>query len=110
MKMNEKYNGEPMIFTFANEVHSTFTLVVEEGTGDNLWDEDIENGYVDYINWTMYAIKMDCDLPVFTEWDGGMVLTQKYVQDMTIEEIWDRVHDEVGGTLSAAHYASEMTM
>lgn len=42
---------------------------ISEGTGDNLLDEDVEAGYVDYIYYDTYI--MDSDI---REYDGGMVL------------------------------------
>lgn len=44
-------------------------IKISEGTGDNLLDEDIEAGYVDYIYYEQYV--MD---PEMRETDGGMVM------------------------------------
>lgn len=46
----------------------------DEGTGDNLLPEDIEAGYVDYVNYTVYDIS---DLDYVREVDGGMILLKK---------------------------------
>lgn len=46
----------------------------DEGTGDNLLDEDIEAGYVDYVYYTVYGI---WDLDDVKEIDGGMILLDK---------------------------------
>ena len=94
MNINEKYNGDNLALVLCDK--GAYVVVIEEGTGDNLWSEDIDEGYVDYINWTMYAIKMDYDIPTLVEWDGGMVLTKKYVVEMTIEEVCDLVRNDIG--------------
>lgn len=96
MNTNEKYNGETLALMFAKENDGAYAVVIEEGTGDNLWDEDIEKGYVDYINWELFTVKMDYGLPLFREWDVGMILTKDYVQDMTVEKVCDLVRQDVG--------------
>jgi hypothetical protein len=52
----------------------TFNQIVRisEGTGDNLLDEDIEAGYVDYIYYEQYSVETD-----FPEVDGGMVMLKE---------------------------------
>lgn len=47
-----------------------------EGTGDNLLDEDIEAGYVDYIYYDQFV--MD---PEMREFDGGMVMLTELFRD-----------------------------
>lgn len=49
---------------------------ISEGSGDNLLDEDIEAGYVDYIYYEQYV--MDPDM---RETDGGMVMLTELFQD-----------------------------
>lgn len=44
-------------------------IKISEGSGDNLNDEDVEAGYVDYIYYEQYV--MD---PHMRETDGGMVM------------------------------------
>lgn len=58
---------------------------ISEGTGDNLLDEDVANGYVDYINYDYYDTLND--LADGNSHDGGMVLLKKNYADMTLEEI-----------------------
>lgn len=58
---------------------------VAEGSGDNLMDEDIERGYVDYIYYDQFA--KECCLPVV---DGGMVMLTELFRDKyksTVEAI-----------------------
>lgn len=52
-------------------------LYVAEGTGDNLWQEDMDEGYVDYLYIEVY--KMD-GTEMF-EVDGGELLLKEYVRD-----------------------------
>jgi len=52
-------------------------LYVAEGTGDNLWQEDMDEGYVDYLYIEVY--KMD-GTEMF-EVDGGELLLKEYVKD-----------------------------
>lgn len=112
MMMNERYNGEPIAMTFKGMDNNIYTVAVEEGTGDNLLLEDMDNGYIDYVNWTMHAMKMDYNLPVFVEWDGGMVLTKTYVQEMTVEEVCNMVCKDlgVGFTLLSVSSEEELAM
>lgn len=51
-------------------------IQISEGTGDNLHDEDIEKGYVDYIYYEQYS--RGCGFP---EVDGGMVMLTEMFQD-----------------------------
>lgn len=66
-------------------------MLVSEGTGENLWDEDRAEGYVDYIMYNFYETEEN--MRNFDDYDGGMVLCEKYVQDMSQEEILERVLD-----------------
>lgn len=72
-------------------------ICANEGTGDNLLPEDVEEGYVDYVNYTTYEIDDDG----ITEADGGMVLLKEYVRDRYKEDmdmIVDVVTDYLGDT------------
>lgn len=64
---------------------------ITEGTGDNLLQEDIEEGYVDYIYYEVFDLAYD-----FPEVDGGMVLTAEYVADMDELEIVRRTLNMMG--------------
>ena len=82
------------IYIMVKECGFEPTLIrIEEGTGDNLLDEDIEEGFVDYINYETFGICV-CDGDfVVNDGDGGMVLCEKYVAEMTEEEVIDAVLD-----------------
>ena len=45
---------------------------IAEGTGDNLFPEDIEEGYADYIYYEQYELSQG-----FPEIDGGQVLMEE---------------------------------
>lgn len=62
-----------------------------EGTGDNLLQEDIDEGYVDYIYYDYYDSLID--VKEDSAHDGGMILLKKYYQDMRLEEIIREVQD-----------------
>lgn len=62
-------------------------VVFGPGTGDNLLREDIEAGYVDYINWTSYDMMFDGVEPEMKEYDGGMVLLEESYEDLAMEDI-----------------------
>lgn len=51
-------------------------IKISEGSGDNLNDEDIEAGYVDYIYYEQYV--MD---PYMRETDGGMIMLTELFQE-----------------------------
>lgn len=95
MKTTDRYNGETLAMLITDEIATTI-FIIEEGTGDNLLDEDIDSGYIDYVNWTSYDLKIDDTLPIFVEADGGMVLTKEYVCDMTVNDICKAVCGECG--------------
>ena len=44
-------------------------IIANEGTGDNLLQEDIDAGYVDYVYYTTYSVTDTVE-----EEDGGMML------------------------------------
>lgn len=52
-------------------------IKISEGSGDNLLDEDMDAGYVDYIYYEQYV--MD---PHMRETDGGMVMLTELFQEL----------------------------
>lgn len=52
-------------------------LHISEGSGDNLTDDDMEHGYLDYIYYDTYA--MDGGI---RETDGGLVLLSNLFREM----------------------------
>ena len=75
LRNNKDDEGVLVFFEYEGEKR---IMVMQEGTGDNLEPEDIEDGYVDYINLTMYVYDGACEIE---ELDGGMRLTTELVQD-----------------------------
>ena len=49
---------------------------IDEGSGDNLTDDDVAQGYVDYIYYEVYNVQQD--LP---EVDGGMIMLTEPFQE-----------------------------
>lgn len=72
------------IMIWAKDKSTGYIYRITEGTGDNLLQEDIDDGYVDYIYYDYYAsyedIKDDC------AYDGGQILTKKLCADMSQQE------------------------
>ena len=64
-------------------------VVAAEGTGDNLLDEDEEQGYKDYAMLSLYSIDGD-ELALV---DSGQMMTEKLIADMTDEEYIERLED-----------------
>lgn len=67
-------------------------ILLEEGTGDNLLDEDMREGYVDYLNWSSYTMSLfadGLDVPEaeFSPVDGGMIMLRKYAVSMEVGEL-----------------------
>jgi hypothetical protein len=51
-------------------------IKISEGSGDNLTDDDMEQGYVDYIYYECYSRE-----PEFPEVDGGMIMLTELFQE-----------------------------
>lgn len=49
---------------------------ISEGTGDNLFDEDMDAGYVDYIYYEQYELGVTLD-----EVDGGQIMLTELFQE-----------------------------
>lgn len=66
-----------------NKKKEMLCVVIQEGTGDNLLDEDLEEGYVDYLNYYCFPVSdhMIC------EGDGGMIMFKDYYADKSLEDI-----------------------
>ena len=63
-------------------------LRIQAGTGDNLFEEDIQKGFVDYCLWSTFKpenIDIDGELDMECL-DGGMVLSKKYFTPKTALE------------------------
>jgi hypothetical protein len=68
---NEAYND---IFIYVQTKRQI--VRIDEGSGDNLTDDDIAQGYVDYIYYEVYNVQQD--LP---EVDGGMIMLTELFQE-----------------------------
>lgn len=64
-------------------------ITAVEGTGDNLTDEDIADGYNDYVMTSIY--KQEGEELILE--DGGQMLTKEMIKDMEIEDLAQRVVD-----------------
>lgn len=68
---NEVYND---IFIYVQTEKQI--IRIDEGSGDNLTDDDIDQGYVDYIYYEVYNVQQD-----FPEIDGGMIMLKELFQE-----------------------------
>ena len=91
-----------------NEKGNPTVFHVQEGTGDNLLAEDIEEGFTDYIYYTIYEGEItypmidayesgdDLDTLEDMESDGGMVLLYSGYINLTVQQICWKVLDMCG--------------
>ena len=68
---NEAYND---IFIYVPTMRQI--IRIDEGSGDNLTNDDIDQGYVDYIYYEVYNVQQD--LP---EVDGGIIMLTEWFQE-----------------------------
>ena len=68
---NEAYND---IFIYVPTMRQI--IRIDEGSGDNLTDDDIAQGYVDYIYYEIYNVQQD-----FPEVDGGTIMLTEWFQE-----------------------------
>lgn len=73
-------------------------ITAEEGTGDNLLDEDVKDGLVDYYMSSMFN-KADEDIALV---DSAQIMTTKLIKDMdeeeqikTLRDYWELTGDYV---------------
>ena len=67
-------------------------ITIVEGTGDNLTDEDIKDGYIDYVMTSIYRVEGE---EIILE-DGGQMLSQTPIKDLEEDELVSRVLDYWG--------------
>lgn len=70
----EKIEGYDDLYIFVPEMRQIIRIA--EGTGDNLLNEDIEDGYVDYLCYEQY--ELDADMPYIC---GGQILLTDMFRD-----------------------------
>lgn len=79
--LKEVDKSEFLVYDKVNEYY----IKICEGTGDNLFPEDVEDGYVDYIYYSIYD--NISDYANDSESDGGMILLKELYAKMSIEDI-----------------------
>ena len=67
-------------------------ITIVEGTGDNLTDEDIKDGYTDYVMTSIYRVDGE---DIVLE-DSGQMLSQTLIADLEEDELVRRVLDYWG--------------
>lgn len=86
---------EDLLLFFPDEPGGIF-LSFYEGTGDNLLHEDIEAGYVDYVNYETFCLSKDYGDNTLKELDGGMLMTKQYVKEMSLVTLIREICKEAG--------------
>lgn len=74
----------------------------DEGSGDNLTDDDIEQGYVDYIYYEVYNVQQD-----FPEIDGGMIMLKELFQEL-FQEKFKSTKDAIPAVLDMTIYLKNL--
>lgn len=64
-------------------------ITIVEGTGDNLTDEDIKDGYTDYVMTSVYRVDGE---DIVLE-DAGQMLSDTLIKDLEEDELVRRVLD-----------------
>ena len=87
--------GYDDIFVFVPEMRQIIRIA--EGNGSNLLQEDIENGYVDYIYYDQHELGEDMQ-----EVDGGQILLEEMLRDKyrCMEECIPDVLDMAYGSMA----------
>lgn len=67
-------------------------ITIVEGSGDNLTEEDIKDGFVDYVMTSIYKV----DGEDITLEDAGQMLSQTPIADLEEDELVSRVLDYWG--------------
>ena len=67
-------------------------ITIVEGAGDNLTNEDIKDGYTDYVMTSVYHVDGE---DIVLE-DGGQMLSQTPIADLEEDELVSRVLDYWG--------------
>lgn len=67
-------------------------ITIVEGAGDNLTDEDIKDGYTDYVMTSIYRVEGE---DIVLE-DGGQMLSKTPIEDLEEDELVRRVLDYWG--------------
>ena len=67
-------------------------ITIVEGSGDNLSEEDIKDGYTDYVMTSIYKV----DGEDITLEDAGQMLSKTPIEDLEEDELVSRVLDYWG--------------
>ena len=92
--LDEKaYKAESIYLIIVSQSQCMYVLLTE-GTGDNFFQEDIDEGYVDYINYSFGVFEQN----EFYEEDGGMFMVKTLIRDSDlglVSVIEDFINSEV---------------
>ena len=87
-KHTDVWNGEDIYISYGDKI-----LLIAEGSGDNLYQEDEDEGYVDYFNLEVYQKSEFIKDPEDYEGviGGGFMMRKKLIS----EELYGKMIDEV---------------
>ena len=109
MKKDSIWNGEDIYLAYGDKV-----LLIAEGTGDNLMEDDIEDGYVDYFNLEVYkAAEFDFHkIGMLNTIGGGLMMRNMMISDefygLRVDQIISAVFEENGQRDAFDLYATEL--
>ena len=90
MEQHMKYMDTKDIVIIDKE--NDLLIIAKEGTGDNLLEEDERQGYRDYAMVGVYQI----DGTELNEIDGGQMMSECMIADLSYNDYAERVMDFVG--------------
>ncbi len=79
-------------------------ILVREGIGVNLSNEDIEEGYVDYIYYDVAKVNHNKEEEDIEILDGGMVLLKKPFRKYTFDQVIQMTMDMAGVDIKTQHF------
>lgn len=71
-------------------------IIIKEGAGDALDHDDLASSFIDYIDYTTFAL--DADAYTLVEKDGGQYLLKESYCDMSTQDIIRTVLEDIGLT------------
>lgn len=74
MCFGRKIEGYDALFIYVSEMKQI--VRISEGIGDNLLEDDLDQGYVDYVYYEQYELSQD-----MSEIDGGQIMLKNMLRD-----------------------------
>ncbi len=97
LNTTELHNKSDFAIAFIDDENNIQFITIQEGSGDNLDENDTSAGYIDYINYATYAVNDD---HILTELDGGIEMLTTAYSDLTENEIIEIIVFSVTASLN----------